>query len=463
MDSKDIALGRREAAGLMLGAFLGGCSGKRTEGDSTAGDGGGSVPVAGQNWAKTFHYSANRLAEPRNLQGLQEVLRSTEHLKPLGSRHSFSRVADTEGTLVSMLHFAEIGGVDKAAKTVTVGGGVKYGDLCVGLDEQGYAIHNLASLPHISIAGAISTATHGSGSNNGNLSTAVQALELVTPAGELRQFSRASDGERFDGVVVSLGALGFITKVTLAVEPRFEMRQYVYENLPWQQLEQNFDAVMDAAYSVSLFTTWAERGIEEVWIKERTDRTKPFEARKELFGATAATRDLHPISALSAEACTPQMGVPGPWYERLPHFKMGFTPSSGDELQSEFFVPRENAVAALKAIAALHKQVSPVLQISEVRAIKADQMWLSTAYGRDSIAIHFTWKKDEEGVLAVLPAVQGALAQFGPRPHWGKVFTLEPASLRAQYPRLSDFLKLRKELDPAGKLRNEFLDSYLGA
>lgn len=441
---------------LVAGLLFHGCASPRS------GEGGASMEnSAGQNWAKTFSYAASKIAEPRTVEELQAVIQQSQHLKPLGSRHSFSKVADTQGTLVSMQHFAGIGQVDAATMTVTVGGGVRYGDLCEQLDAQGYALHNLASLPHISIAGAISTGTHGSGSGNGNLATAVEAMELVTPSGEVRHLSRQQHGERFEGMVVGLGALGFITKLTLKVQPRFEMRQHVYEDLPISSLEQSFDAVMDAGYSVSLFTTWSQGGIEEVWVKERADAGQPFAASPAFHGAKTATKDLHPIRELSPEHCTPQMGIPGPWYERLPHFKMGFTPSSGEELQSEFFVARKDALPALKAIFALHDKVAPVLQISELRAIKGDNLWLSPAYGRDSIAIHFTWKKDEAGVLAVLPLVEAALKPFGARPHWGKVFTMAPRDLQQQYPKLAAFRALMREFDPAGKLRNEFTQMYL--
>ncbi|MCW5965372.1 MAG: FAD-binding protein [Bryobacterales bacterium] len=441
---------------MVIALLLAGCAPSRPR------EGGASVEYsAGQNWAKTFSYAATKVAEPRTVAELQAVIQESERLKPLGSRHSFSKVADTEGTLVSMQHFAEIGDVDAAAMTVTVGGGVKYGDLCERLDAQGYALHNLASLPHISIAGAISTGTHGSGSGNGNLATAVEAMELVTPSGEVRRLSRQQQGEQFDGMVVGLGTLGFVTKVTLQVQPRFEMRQYVYEDLPVSSLEQSLDAVMDAAYSVSLFTTWGQGGIEEVWVKTRTGAGQPFAAPSTFHGAKAATKNLHPIRELSPEHCTPQMGIPGPWYERLPHFKMGFTPSSGEELQSEFFVARKDALPAMRAIFALHDKVAPVLQISEVRAIKGDNFWLSPAFGRDSIAIHFTWKKDEAGVLAVLPLVEAALKPYGARPHWGKVFTMAPGELQQQYPKLESFRALMREFDPAGKLRNRFSEAYL--
>jgi xylitol oxidase len=328
------------------------------------------------------------------------------------------------------------------------------------LDAEGVTLHNVASLPHISVAGACGTATHGSGDRNGNLATAVRALEVVTAAGEVVTLSRERNPEHFDGMVVGLGGLGLVTEVTLEVVPTFDMQQHVYEGLPVTRLAENFDAIMGAGYSVSLFTDWRTPRVNQVWVK-RVTADAPFTPPREWFGATLAPRHRHPIVTLSAEPCTPQMGVRGPWYERLPHFKMNFTPSSGEELQSEYFVPRRHAVAAFRAIEGLRERVSPVLQISEVRTIASDRLWMSTAYGRDSVGFHFTWRKDWGAVRQVLPLLEEALAPFGARPHWGKLFTMSPAQVRARYEKLPDFRRLLRTYDPDGKFRNEYLDRYI--
>lgn len=167
------------------------------------------------------------------------------------------------------------------------------------------------------------------------------------------------------------------------------------------------------------------------------------------------------MPGISAAPCTEQLGVPGPWFARLPHFRPEFTPSSGVELQSEYLVPRTRAVEALRAVDAIRDRVAPVLQISEIRTIAADDLWLSTAYGRDSVGIHFTWVKDLDGVLPVLAALEECLAPYEPRPHWGKLFTIAPEALRAAYPRLPDFQALRHRFDPTGKFTNAFLTRHL--
>jgi len=414
-----------------------------------------------KNWAGNLEYSTENLYSAQTLEQVQEFLKKQSSLKVLGTRHCFNRIADSNRQFISLKNMDQVVALDTAARTVTVEGGLTYGHLSPYLDRKGWALHNLASLPHISIAGACTTATHGSGEKNGNLATAVAALEIVNAAGGVVQLSRQKDGQEFLGAVVGLGALGAITKLTLDIQPTFQMQQYVYEGLPLSELKNNFDAIESAAYSVSLFTDWQNQRINEVWLKCRTDQKPAFEARPEFFGAKKATRNVHPIIELSAENCTEQMGVPGPWYERLPHFRMGFTPSAGKELQSEYFVPRQNAVEAISAIERLHEHVSPHLLVTEIRAIAADELWMSPCYKQPCVTIHFTWKQDWPAVSKLLPVIEQQLAPFRPRPHWGKLFSIPPAQLHSEYERLTDFVALAKRFDPHGKFRNDFLNANI--
>jgi xylitol oxidase len=415
------------------------------------------------NWAGNVAYSTEKQYSANSLKDIQEFVKTRSSLKVLGTRHCFNKIADSTREFLSVKAMDHVVGLDPDARTVTIESGMTYGQLCPYLDSQGWALHNLASLPHISVAGACSTATHGSGEKNGNLSTAVSALEMINAAGEVIKVSRSRDGEMFRGAVVGLGALGVITKVTLDVQPRFMMNQYVYENLPLSELREHFDVIESAAYSVSLFTDWQEKRINEVWLKLRMPHEPKFDAPVEFFGAKRATRNLHPIIALSAENCTEQMGVPGPWYERLPHFRMGFTPSAGKELQSEYFVPRQNAVDAILAVERLRDQVGPHLLISEIRTIAADDLWMSPCYQQPSVSIHFTWKQDWPAVKSLLPVIERELGPFHARPHWGKLFTISPADIHARYQRLPEFLETCTKYDPHGKFRNEFLNRNIFA
>ena len=414
------------------------------------------------NWAGNITYSTDRVRQASTVEEIRSYLKAEDKLRVLGTRHCFNSIADSQHALLSVIPLQEMT-LDAAAHTVTVGAGVKYGQLGPYLEQNKFALHNLASLPHISVAGACSTATHGSGERNANLASIVSALEFVTAEGDLVKLSRESDAAEFQGAVVGLGALGVITRVTLKVQPTYQVRQYVYRNLSFRQMQDHFDELQASGYSVSLFTDWRRKNISEVWIKSRDGDVTSFSAPQELFGAKLAQQNLHPIEGLSAENCTPQMGVPGAWYERLPHFRMGFTPSAGKELQTEYLLPRRHAVEAILAVERLHEQVSPHLLISEIRTIAPDDLWLSMCYRQPSVAIHFTWKQDWPAVRNVLPVIEKELSPFEPRPHWGKLFTMAPGDLRARYEKLGDFVNLAKKYDPKGKFRNDFLNQNLFA
>ncbi|MEO6547671.1 MAG: FAD-binding protein [Ferruginibacter sp.] len=413
-----------------------------------------------KNWAGNLTYGTGNVYYPKTVQEVQDAVKKCNKLKALGSRHSFNTIADSKENQVSLNELNNLVSLDKVANTVTVESGMRYGELAPLLHENGYALHNLASLPHITIAGACATATHGSGVKNGNLSTAVAAFEFVNAAGELVNLSR-KDGDLFKGAVVGLGAFGIITKVTLDLQPTFNMQQVVYRNLPMSELAKNFVAIVSAGYSVSLFTDWKNKNINEVWVKSKIENGNTAAPPKELFGAKAATENMHPVDGQSAENCTEQMGIPGTWYERMPHFKMGFKPSAGVELQGEYFVPIEHAYDAIMAIEKLHEKISPHLFISEIRTINADDLWMSPCYQQTCVAIHTTWKQEVDTVMNLIPLLEEQLAPFSPRPHWAKLFTMPPSILHSRYERLEDFKKLVKQYDPGGKFRNDFLNHNL--
>lgn len=410
------------------------------------------------NWAGNYHYSTNKLFTPRTTGEVQRVVKSNEKLRALGRGHSFNRIADSKAAQISLKELSEMT-IDPKAKTVTVGAGLSYGQVAPYLYRNGFALHNLASLPHISIAGACATATHGSGNTNGNLGTQVSGLEMVTADGEIVRLTREHDGERFHGAVVGLGAVGIVTKLTLDLDPAFDVRQVVYENLSFDQLEKHLEAIFGSGYSVSLFTDWQNHRATQVWIKSKVTPGSPFAIQPDFYGAKPATRRLHPLAGHSAENCTEQLGIPGPWYDRLPHFRMNFTPSAGHELQTEYFVPREKGYQAVLAVEKLREKIAPYLMITELRTIDADDLWMSTCYRRKAMTLHFTWQPDWDGVNSVLPAIEEQLAPFDPRPHWAKVFTMKPAKIQAQYARLPEYQALLRHYDPHGKFRNAFVQT----
>jgi xylitol oxidase len=419
------------------------------------------MPETQRNWAGNYTYQAARLHYPTTLEQIQELVSQARKVRVLGSRHSFNDIADSPEDLISLAQYDPGLEFDRERHTVTIGGGVTYGRLGPALHQAGYALPNLASLPHIAVAGACATATHGSGVQNGNLATVVAGLELVAADGTLVRLSRAESGDQFAGAVVALGGLGVVTRLTLNLLPTFAVRQDVYENLPLAQLDDHFEEILASAYSVSLFTDWQQEAVDQVWLKRQVATNETFTPDPVWFGATAATVQRHPILRLSAAPCTEQLGVPGPWHDRLPHFRMEFTPSSGEELQTEYFVPRPQALAAFHAITRLRDQIGPLIQVSEIRTIAADDLWMSPCYQQDCVAFHFTWIKDWARVRQLLPQIEAALAPFAPRPHWGKLFTMPVSAVQAPFVRLPDFRRLLGTYDPHGKFRNAFLDRYI--
>ena len=415
-----------------------------------------------KNWAGNYEYRAQRILQPTDLDELREIVTTAPKIRALGSRHSFNDLADTaadvDGVLVSTASLPAGISIDAEARTVTVGGGVRYGDLARELQTAGWALHNLASLPHISVAGAIATATHGSGDRNGNLSTAVAGLRILTASGELVSFTRG-DSE-FAGAAVALGALGVVTDVTLDIRPTFDARQRLFAGVPWEAVLDRFDEVTSAAYSVSLFTTWDEDTVSLAWLKELDGA--PTAIGDDFFGAPVLTEARHMIPTMDVRNTTEQLGVVGPWSERLAHFRFEFTPSNGEEIQSEYLVPRARAVEAMRAVRKLAPVIAPLLQISEIRTVAADDLWLSSAYGTDAVGLHFTWLRDQAGVEAVLPAVEAALLPLGARPHWGKLFVDADGVVPTLYPQLDAFRSLADRLDPEGRFRNPFLTRLLG-
>jgi xylitol oxidase len=390
------------------------------------------------NWAGNLTFSAREVHRPSTGDEVRALVARSDRIKALGAGHSFSLIADTPGDLISLRQLPPTMEIDPSSMTVKVAAGVRYGELATLLHSHGYALANLASLPHLSVAGATATATHGSGNRNGNLATAVASLDMVTADGDLVTLDRGS------GAAVNLGALGIVVALRLDIEPTYEVTQRVYRDEPALDPD-----VFASAYSVSMFTQWRSESIDQVWVKQRAD------AQNDAWrGRQPATGPMHPIAGMPAESCTQQLGVPGPWHERLPHFRLEHTPSAGEELQSEFFVPRSQAKEAFEAIGAIRERVAGVLQVSEIRTIAADELWASPCYQRESVAFHFTWIKDPAAVLPVVKALEEQLAPFDPRPHWGKVFTMRPAV----HPR---FAELMKRYDPAGKFVNPFLAQAL--
>ncbi|HLI41546.1 MAG TPA: D-arabinono-1,4-lactone oxidase [Streptosporangiaceae bacterium] len=443
------------------------------------------------NWAGNVVFGAAQFRRPATVAQLQAIVARARHVRVLGTGHSFNDIADSPGLQVSLAGLPPEVEVDSAAPAVRVAAGLSYARLAPRLDAAGFGLRAMASLPHISVAGACATATHGSGAANQNLAAAVTAMEMVAASGDLVTLRRGDDG--FDGAVVHLGALGAVVSLTLQAVPSFDVAQRVYEDLPLAAVEDHFAEIMSAGHSVSLFTDWRGPRLTQIWVKQRlpgpgpgggTARAAagpappaaatwpesassaaltPPVTQAPWFTARPAAAPRHPVPGMPPDATTGQGGVPGRWYSRLPHFRPGFTPSAGAELQSEYLLPVEHAVPALRAVSEIRDRVAPALQVCEVRVVAADGLWLSPSYRADTVAIHFTWKPDAAAVLPVLGLLERCLAPFAARPHWGKLFTTPPQTVRSRYQRLPDFLDLMRRYDPAAKFGNAYTARYLAA
>ncbi|GAA3938874.1 D-arabinono-1,4-lactone oxidase [Microbacterium soli] len=407
-----------------------------------------------RNWAGNLGYRGT-VAHPTDLDEARSLITAGGPVRTLGTRHCFNDIADTTGTLIALDRMPRVFEISPERDAVRVSAALRYGDIAPLLEAEGLALSNLASLPHISVAGAVATGTHGSGDAIGSLATAVRELTLLTASGTLLTLRRGDP--RFAGAVVGLGALGAVIELVLDVEPTYRVAQRVYDRPRWDAVLADLDSVTSAGTSVSVFTTWQRTdSADQLWIKQRGDADLAGDLPARL-GAVPADAKRHPILGVDAEACTDQGGVPGPWYERLPHFRLEFTPSAGQELQSEYLVPRRDAVAALEAVRSLAGRIAPLLLVTEVRTIAADELWLSTAHGADAVAVHFTWRPDEGAVRALLPTIEAALPASA-RPHWGKVFTFDGAEVRRRHPRWDEFAALRAELDPDRRFVNDYLE-----
>lgn len=407
-----------------------------------------------KNWSGNVTFGAAQVLFPTTVEEIKAAVIAAGRVRALGSAHSFNKIADSAELLLSFTDFPRDIEIDAARKQVRVAAGVRYGELAIALHAAALALPNMGSLPHITVVGATSTGTHGSGLGNENLSAAISSIELITASGAEITIT----GEQLNAARVGLGALGIIHHVTLQAIDAFDVAQAIYFDLPFENLINNFDAVMGAGYSVSAFTMWSDLLVDQLWVKSRIGSDEP--PGEQFFSAKRATIKSHPIAGAATESATEQLGSVGPWHERLPHFKLDFTPSFGDELQSEYFVDRKDAAAALQAVHALRAQIAPLLLVTELRTIAADENWMSPAHGRESLAIHFTWKPDVAGVAAFLPTLEAALAPFRARPHWGKVFSAGAFDFKALYPQFKPWVDYRAGLDPDRKFINEQLAEW---
>ena len=408
-----------------------------------------------KNWSGNIEYRPAQIARPSSISELQKVVADSSNVRAYGSGHSFNTLADTDGTLIAFSEFDKNIAIDSSKMLVRVPAGVRYGEVAPKLHANGFALRNMGSLPHITVVGATSTGTHGSGVGNKNLSGSIAEIELITATGD----AITLDQSELPAARVALGSIGIIHHLTLDIVPTYDVAQTVYFDLPFVQLISNLDAILSAGYSVSVLSMWGDEYVDQVWVKSKIG-TNPVLTQNEWFGAKLATRKSNPIREADSAAATEQFGLPGPWFERLPHFKLDFTPSFGEELQTEYFIDRKDAPAALNAIYKIREELSELIMVCEMRTVAQDENWLSEAYGRETFVFHFTWRPNIPAVEKLLLKIEASLEPFNARPHWGKVFTNNAFDFSSLYPKFNSFLTYRGTYDPSRKFVNKLLETW---
>lgn len=404
-----------------------------------------------QNWAQNYTYAAPRIVTANSVDDVRAALAGPGPVHALGTRHSFTDVPDTAGTLIDVTGLEAPAMIDAEAGTARVTAGTRYAVVAEQLHDAGFALHNMGSLPHINVGGATQTATHGSGDARGVLSTAVRSLRYLDASGELREVSRG-DAD-FPALVVGVGAFGIIVDLDLEIEADYLVRQDVYHGLTWTELLADLGSVTGAGDSVSLFSRWDHDVPGPLWVKRRVTDAEAAAAPTVLDASLSPEN----VSPLGMGDNVTELGTAGPWYLRLPHFRADREPSRGDEIQSEYFVDRAHGAAALAAVREIADGFREHLIWTEIRTAAADELWLSPAYQRDSVIIHFTWENRDAEVRAALVDIEAALAPFAARPHWGKLHLFDRERLEAVVPRLADARAVYERLDPEGRFVNDHL------
>jgi len=410
-----------------------------------------------KNWAGNLTFSGKEYIEVDSISRLQSVVSKASGVKVLGTGHSFSDIADTTQTQISIKNLSNEIEIDSIKKVALVPAGMQYADVCRYLEKRGWALFNTASLGEITVAGAILTGTHGSGSYNPILSDCVEGIEMVLASGEIFNLLR-EDSKEFSGFVVSLGALGVFTKLKLKIVESFSIKQFIYENIGMQSIAENFEAIFDKAYSVSYFSNWEKNTTGQIWMKFLDDNNLA-ELPSVWLGGNIANANQHPVKTNDPSPCTDQMGVSGKWLYRLPHFKLDCSPASGDEVQTEYLVNRTYVREYIAGLSNIGDEIAARVYATEIRTIKSDDLWLSGAHGRQTVGFHFTWKKSDS-LHKFLPKVEEILGEHDGRPHWGKLFSTPRENLMGRYPKYSHFEELLKKYDPDKKFRNSFINRY---
>jgi FAD-linked oxidoreductase len=426
------------------------------------------------NWARNQSCRPAEICRPDSLEALRrrvgEARAAGRKLRLAGAGHSWSPLACTDGCLISLSRLDRVVEIDAAARTATVEAGMSMGRLVEALDEQGLALPTIGGMLRQSVGGTIATATHGTGAAYGNLATAVTRLESLTPAGELRSWT--ADASGFHGAVVSLGALGPVVRLTLQCEPAFGVRSEEYP-LPIEGLVRHLDQYLaendyfqffDLVHTERAYLFCMNRDAAGMAAKSRWRRLREWVAAgMETLSSSAAMwlTDKLPLAIPLSQKVALVTLLSGKTrlgrsFEVLSHENIGFR-----YRELEVAIPRERAAEAVRAVRKMVKDQGLRVDMPiTYRFVKADGLWLSPAYGRDTCYVSFaTARRDPAFVESFFDEAERLMRRFDGRPHWGKCFSSKREYFQRAYPKWQDFDALRARLDPERAYANDMIDA----
>ena len=435
---------------------------------------GGDIP---QNWAKTVYYN-HTIHYPKTVEEIQHILQYHAKIRVLGSMHSFNNITklpqEFNGVYISMSNMNQVIKCCRGER-VTIQPGITFGELGEYLHERNFGFHNMASLPHITVGGAISTGTHGAGVFNGNLASHVMQVKLISADGKLRTYRIGQDPE-FQHIPVSFGLAGIIVEIELDIVPDYDIQQCIYENLPFNTIKKSdYKTAFSSAYSFSIFTQWKNRKFTSIWAKYRLRKGRNGNEESIMIDCPdmnkikPSSNKVHPLPGGDTSFVSGGIGknYKEPGYVGLPHFLMEGVPSQGEELQSEYFVSSHMFDVVIEVLFH-HFEENPklydLLYVSEMRFVAGDKLTLSPQHVLgSSIGFHFTWKKEFDQVVDALKGIENVLKPYNALPHMGKLFTMTGRELEGKYGQrnLRAFQSFVAPLDPLKKFVNPFLQNLI--
>lgn len=426
----------------------------------------GQTALPWRNWSGSQVCYPKTRSAPADLAQLQNLLKdSTGTIRPVGSGHSFMPLVPTDDTIVSLSRLTGLISVDQKQQQARVWAGTRLGDIGQPLADNGQALLNMPDIDEQSLAGAIATATHGTGAQLACMSNYVEALQLVLANGEVMECSRTQNQAVFNAAQVNIGALGIISQVTLQNQARYKLKRET-SWLPIEEILQNAESLADNNRNFEFyFIPFTGMGFidvqnitdEPVTVVEKLDQNdgaEDLKTARDILSWSPKLREL--VLGTYMKTLPKEVNVANSWQNYASERNVRFN-------EMEYHLPRENMVKAFNEIRNIvETQFPEVFFPFEVRFIKSDDIWLSPFNGREtcSIAVHRYHQEDYKDMFA---AIEPVMQKYNGRPHWGKLNTMNSAQFSEHYAHWQDFKDIRQQLDPNGQFLNLYLSSLFNS